>query len=134
MSFTDLDTDLERQHALNDAALRFIWRNTIKPLLTDAIVEEHRADPLGHHSPTLDMVLAYLRNDPLREVPRLVVVILKPGEQWAIGEVPWDRRAPVHVRPDTYDSVAEIEHVIFLERLARVEAALGATDTAAATD
>jgi hypothetical protein len=134
MSLTDVDADIARQRAVTDAAMGFIWENTVRPLVTDEVIEEHRGNPFGRHSPALDMVLGFLRNDPLRMSPRLVVVILRPEEQWAIGDVSREVGVPVHVRPDVYYSVEEIEHAIFRERLAAVQVAFGAADPAIATD
>ncbi len=117
MALTDLPQDLEKQQAITNDINRYIWRNTIEPLVDDTIIEEHRNDPLGKHSPHLDMVLAFVRSDPVPDKPRLVVIILKPEEEWAIGEHSRQKGVPVRVRPGSYTSVEEIEHEIFLERL-----------------
>jgi hypothetical protein len=73
----------------------------------------------------LDMVLTFLRSDPVPSVPRLVVITVTPEREWAIGEHSRRRGVPVRVRPRMYDSVEEIEHAIFLERLRVTEDAYG---------
>jgi hypothetical protein len=45
------------------------------------------------------------------------VITVTPEREWAIGEYSRRRGVPVRVRPRMYDSVEEIEHAIFLERL-----------------
>jgi hypothetical protein len=116
---------MEKQTAITADITRYIWRNQIRPLISDEIIAEHKENPLGKHSPTLDMVLTFVRNDPLPEEPRLVVVILKPEEEWGIGEHSRQPGVPIRVRPGTYSSVEEIEHAVFLERLAAVRQAYG---------
>jgi hypothetical protein len=54
-----------------------------------------------------------------------VVVILKPEQEWGIGEHPRQEGVSIRVRPGTYSSVEEIEHAIFLERLAAIRQAFG---------
>jgi hypothetical protein len=117
MSLTDIESDVERQDKITEDALRYIWHKTIQPLVTPSLIDEHRSNPFGQHSPTLDMVLTFLRSDPVKTVPRLVVVIITPEREWAIGEHSRRRGVPVRVRPEIHESVEEIEHAIFLERL-----------------
>lgn len=125
MVLTDLPQDLEKQQAITADLARYIWQHNIKPLIDDAIIEEHRTNPLGKHGPALDMVLTFVRSDPVPSKPRLVVVILKPEQEWAIGEHSRQKGVPVRVRPGSYQSVEEIEHAIFLERLKDVQEVYG---------
>jgi hypothetical protein len=121
MTLSDLRDDLARQFTINADENRYIWEHTVRPLLSAELIEEHRRNPIGRHSPALDMVLAFLRSDPLPTEPRLVVIILEPERTWAIGEHSRRKGVPVYVRPETFDSIDEIEHAIFLERLRAVE-------------
>jgi hypothetical protein len=125
MSITDVREDLARQQAVTADEMVYIWHHTVRPLINPGLIDEHQSNPLGRHSPGLDMVLAFLRSDPLPATPRLVVVILEPERTWAIGEHSRTKGVPVHVRPGTFDSVEAIEHAIFLERLKAVETAYG---------
>jgi hypothetical protein len=121
LGLTDIAEDLERQAKVTDDGLSFIWHNTIQALVTPDLIAEHQSNPFGRHSPALDMVLTFLRSDPVPTVPRLVVVIITPEREWAIGENSRRRGVPVRVRPGIYQSVDEIEHAIFLARLKATE-------------
>lgn len=118
-------TDLVKQAAITLETKRYIWREQIAPLITDELIEEHRRNPIGVHSAALDAVLYFLRGDPLVHLPRLLVIIVTPAKEWAIGEHSRQKGVPVLVRPEIYTSVNEIEHAIFLERLRLVREEFG---------
>jgi hypothetical protein len=120
--------DMAKQAAITQDLKRYIWLNNIAPLVSDELIEEHRRNPLGLHSADLDRVLYFLRGDPVPDVPRLVVVIVKPEQEWAIGEHSRQKGVPVLVREGIYESVEEIEHAVFLERLAVVRATYGSLE------
>ena len=96
-----MKADMAKQAAITQDVKRYIWLHNIEPLISDELVEEHRRNPLGLHSADLDRVLYFLRSDP------------------------------VPVREGIYDSVEEIEHAVFLERLAAVRASYGALEVQA---
>ncbi|MDQ1425597.1 MAG: hypothetical protein QOD72_3095 [Acidimicrobiaceae bacterium] len=123
-----MKADMAKQSAITRDVKRYIWLHNIEPLIRGELVEEHRRNPLGHHSAELDMVLYFLRGDPLPDDPRLVVVIVKPEREWAIGEHSRQKGVPVLVREGIYESVEEIEHAVFLERLAAVRATYGSLE------
>ena len=120
--------DIAKQAAITQDLKRYIWLNNIAPLASDELIEEHRRNPLGLHSADLYRVLYFLRGDPVPDVPRLVVVIVKPEQEWAIGEHSRQKGVPVLVREGIYESVEEIEHAVFLERLAAVRATYGSPE------
>lgn len=122
VTLTDIAADFERQTKVTYDEVRHIWQNTLEAFVTPELIEEHRTNPFGRHSPELDMVLTFLRSDWVQSHPRLVVVTLTPEKEWAIGEHPRQPGVTVRVRPETYESVDEIEHAIFLERLKVVQA------------
>lgn len=129
---TDLPQDLAKQRALTASSMRSIWSMTIRPMLTDALIEEHRADVHGKHSAELDMILNFLRSDPLPQEPRLVGVIVRPGREWAIGEHPRRRGVAVRVRSGRrFTSLEDVEHAVFLERLAAVRESFDRAETLA---
>lgn len=117
VALTDLTEDLAKQASITNDLNQYLWQNTIKPLTNGDIVDEHRQNPLGKHSPALGIVLNFLRSDPVPQKPRLVVIILKPEKEWAIGEHTRQKDVNIRVRPGTFTSVDGIEHAIFLERL-----------------
>jgi hypothetical protein len=118
-------TDLAKQAAITLETKRYIWREQILPLVNDELIEEHRRNPIGVHSAALDSVLYFLRGDPLVHLPRLLVIIVTPAKEWAIGEHNRQKGVPVFVRPEIYTSIPEIEHAIFLERLRLVREEFG---------
>ncbi|MEI7992746.1 MAG: hypothetical protein WCH93_09990 [Actinomycetota bacterium] len=118
-------TDLAKQNAITLETKRHMWRERIAPLITDELIEEHRRNPIGLHSAALDAVLYFVRSDPTPHLPRLVVIIVTPAQEWAIGEHSRQKGVPILVRPAIYTSIEEIEHAIFLERLRIVRQEFG---------
>jgi hypothetical protein len=122
---TSFGDELARQNELIVDANRFIWRTTIAPLLSAELIEEHRRDPVGRHSPALEKVLDFVRGNPVPDALPLVLLTVVPGREWAIAEYPPPGEIAPRVRPATYASRAEAEHDIFLERLTTIEAGFG---------
>lgn len=118
-------TDLAKQNDITLATKRHMWRERIAPLITDELIEEHRRNPIGIHSAGLDAVLYFVRADPTPHLPRLIVIIVTPAQEWAIGEHSRQKGVPILVRPEIYTSIEEIEHAIFLERLRIVRQEFG---------
>jgi hypothetical protein len=61
MTLSDIAADQKRQDQVSADELRYIWHNTVQPLVTPGLIEEHKSNPFGRHSPMLDMVLTFLR-------------------------------------------------------------------------
>ena len=103
---------------ISDRQNRFIFDRWIRPRITPGIIEEHRSNPFGKHSPDLDIVMNYFRRspDPLRRA--YVIVKIAPGE-YQIGEAPWTRGQPIRMIDDQiFGSEQEAEHGAFLRQLA----------------
>lgn len=100
-----------------EANKQHVWANTVAPLITPELIEEHRQNPFGHHTPNLDLVLAFLRSDPSRSKPQYVIVCTVPEEEWVIGEHSRRRGERVELRHEKYQSVEQAEHAVFLRRL-----------------
>lgn len=120
-------TDLAKQNAITLETKRHMWRERIAPLITDELIEEHRQNPIGLHSAALDAVLYFVRADPTPHLPRLVVIIVTPAKEWAIGEHSRQKGVPILVRPEIYTSINDIEHAIFLERLRIIREEFGSS-------
>jgi hypothetical protein len=108
--------------AKSDAVMReherLIWERTIKPLVTDEIIREHRARPFGHHTQSLATLLDHLRRDGERDLPRYVSVMTVPDREWLVGRHSRVRGRPIAILKDrVFTSEAEVEHAIFLRRL-----------------
>jgi len=97
----------------------YIWEHHIRPLITPSLIQEHAEDPLGRHTPALDMLLSFLRSDPMRGKPQYVIMCTVPATEWVIGEHPRRRGEIIlsAVDSERYASVDAAEHAIFLRRL-----------------
>jgi hypothetical protein len=127
-SFAD---ELARQSELVADANQFIWREEIAPLLSPDLIDEHRRDPVGRHSPALEKVLDFVRNNPVPGVAPLVLITIVPGCEWAIAEYPPEGEFAAQPREARYTSRAKAEHDIFLERVRTIETAWGAAGSSA---
>ena len=116
----DYTTGTEKVNEVTQFNAWRIWQKELAPLVTDALVAEHRDDPFGQHSLPLDAVLSFLRNDPLRGTkPQYVIVCLEEGRRWVIGEHSRMRGQPVVPRRGpVFSDVASAEHAVFCQRLA----------------
>jgi N,N-dimethylformamidase len=91
----------------------------VRGLVSDALIEEHRAHPFGPHSLQLIEVMQFLRRNPDPDLPRYVVLRISEPPRWAIGALPAARGGAMQrVNDVTYESRATAEHGVFLRRLA----------------
>jgi hypothetical protein len=89
----------------------------LEALVTPELVEEHRRNPIGFHSPELERVLRHLRRQPT--AGKYVLVCTRRDAEWAIGRLSGVRGvAPEIVDDERFDSLAAAEHGVFLRRLA----------------
>jgi hypothetical protein len=90
----------------------------IRPFVTEALVEEHRADPTGRHSLELEMVLGYLRRSADPDMRQMILVAVDGVHDLRIAEHATRRpEAPMEVLEGAFDNAAEANHAIFLARL-----------------
>ncbi len=123
---TASDSIAAKADAVMRAHERLIWESTIKPLITNQIIREHRERPFGHHSPALDVVLDFLRRDLDRDLPRYVSVMTVPGREWRLGTHSRVRGRPFTILNDeAFDSEEDVEHAVFLRRLHDRDVRLG---------
>lgn len=98
---------------------RAILERRVRRLVDEALVDEHRATPIGSHSPALTEVLHFLRRNPDPDLPRYLLVRSGTPPVWRVAR----RRSPPGTPPVTVDAVehrsrASAEHAVFLRRLA----------------
>tara|TARA_R110002096_G_scaffold17266_34_gene59924 strand:+ start:6535 stop:6948 length:414 start_codon:yes stop_codon:yes gene_type:complete len=108
----------------------FITRTYILPILADpkrrkAIVEEHRANPIGTpglsghagigHSEDLRRVLDKFRRAPM--TGKYVLVQVEAHKDYRIGIASGVRGKPVKMLPKSFPSQEACEHGIFLKRM-----------------
>lgn len=95
-----------------------IFTRYVKPLVTMALIEEHRRTPLGIHSDALERVLRYVRRNQGRQDGQYVIVTTVPSREWAVARLSGTRRVPAEIDgEDRFFSRAEAEHAVFLRRL-----------------
>ena len=92
-------------------------RDRLKPLITPDLIEEHRRDPLGHHSDALSRVLNYFRRSELGD--KYVVHRMVPAEErfriMALSGAPG--LPPRLVDDREYTDIKEAYHAVFLLRV-----------------
>lgn len=111
----DEQVDLARRTV--SAAMR---EREIRPRVTPELIAEHRRRPIGRHSLDLELVLTYLRRAGGWIAPRYAVLCAPEPDRYVVGTSPPGAPAselePVGGR--VFDSLEDVEHWIFLRRLA----------------
>src|SRR5277367_3647780 len=101
------DTLAERDKSLQvyarwDARIR----KSLRALITEALIAEHRRQPRGQHGDALARVLNYFRRAPLTR--KYVVLCTVPHVEWKIAELSGRRGDPPRVIDDrSFTSEAE---------------------------
>jgi branched-chain amino acid transport system permease protein len=104
-------------------------RERVRELVTDALIAEHAARPLGPHSDDLARVLTFLRGAPVEG--KQVLMTIESDRAWQIGRITRaDRARPLILEGDVYTSCDEALHAIFLDRVE----ALRRSDTSTEAD
>jgi|GEM_PF-750031 len=94
-------------------------RGRLASLVTAELVDEHRRQPIGHHSPDLAEVLVYFRQAPT--AGKLAAVATEPGRQWQVVRLSGTPGVPHDLDdPARFDSVDAVSHDVFLRRLAEL--------------
>lgn len=91
-------------------------RERIKALITDELIAEHAAKPLGQHSDALERVLAYFRRQP--QPGKYIIVATKPWEEYRIGVLSGVRGRPAELLDgETFPTEEDAMHGVFLRRV-----------------
>jgi branched-chain amino acid transport system permease protein len=95
----------------------------VSRLCTDAVIDEHAANPAGPHSDALQRVLRSMRRAP---VPgKYVIVAVQPWREYRIGVLTGVRgEAPVVLDDGPYRTEEEAMHGVFLKRVADIRSAV----------
>jgi branched-chain amino acid transport system permease protein len=95
-----------------------ILETKIKPLITKELIEEHKRNPIGHHSKELDIVLNFLRRHHEEIKDKDLIICTEPHKKWCLGQHPGKRGVPYKIFMDEcYDSREAAEHALFIKRL-----------------
>jgi branched-chain amino acid transport system permease protein len=110
-------TSPDRQHqtyAIFNARLRA----EIRGLITPALIEEHRSNPLGRHSDALARVVNFLRRPP-----HYALYSAKPMREWQLIALPIAAGQPPQPLDDVvYTSEEAAIHAVFLRHIADLQA------------
>ena len=92
-------------------------RERLKTLITPELIEEHRRDPLGHHSDALARVLNYFRRGEMAD--KYIINRMQPEvERFRIMALSGTRGMPPRVVDDReYTDINEAYHAVFLLRV-----------------
>ncbi len=91
-------------------------RLRLRPLVSDAVIEEHRRKPLGQHSDALDRLLNYFRRGGM--AGKLGIYRSDPvTPSYRIVRFTGVRGVPSVIEDDTYGSIDEAYHAVFLRRI-----------------
>jgi hypothetical protein len=92
-------------------------RERIKALITDELIAEHAARPLGQHSDALARVLAYFRRQPTQG--KYVIVAVRRWEEYRIGILSGVRGETARILDDcdAYPTEEAAMHGVFLRRI-----------------
>jgi branched-chain amino acid transport system permease protein len=91
-------------------------RERIKALITDDLIEEHRAKPLGQHSDALERVLNYFRRQPVQG--KYIIVATTPWQEYRIGVLSGVRGRTAEILDgEAFATEEEAMHGVFLRRV-----------------
>jgi hypothetical protein len=97
-------------------------RERIKALITDDLIEEHRAKPLGQHSDALERVLNYFRRQPVQG--KYIIVATTPWQEYRIGVLSGVRGKTAEILDgETFATEEEAMHGVFLRRVRELRGA-----------
>ncbi|MBC8196042.1 MAG: branched-chain amino acid ABC transporter permease [Acidimicrobiia bacterium] len=105
------DKDLVAVARFND---RYRWQ--LRELVTEAVVAEHQARPVGRHSPELDRLLNYFRKGELAD--KYAVMTVEPFSTYRVVALSGVRGIPPReVDEKVYGSLDDAYHAVFLRRI-----------------
>ena len=92
-------------------------RGQLAVLVTKDVIAEHRAAPVGDHSPALSALLVALRQAPVRG--KLALLETVSGKEWVIIRLSGEPGVPHRVDgARRYSSLDRALHAVFMQRLA----------------
>ena len=98
-------------------------RKEISSLLTDELVAEHQANPLGYrnfHSPELQKVLNYFRTRPI--LGKYAIYASRPWEEYRIAVITERGEMAKVLDEPVFGSEEEAMHGVFMRRVADFQA------------
>lgn len=79
-----------------------------------ALIEEFRSNPIGHHSPELQRLLNKLRGAPIKD--KFCLIVTKPNREWQLAKTTGEPGKPVKTLNQKFTSLEEAEWYVFKKR------------------
>jgi len=110
-------TDVHDKQVLYYRRFNKRLRDRLKTMITPELIDEHKRDPLGHHSDELARVLNYFRRGEMAD--KYVIHRMIPAEErFRIMAVSGQRGMPPRLVDDReYDKIIDAYHAVFLLRV-----------------
>jgi branched-chain amino acid transport system permease protein len=89
----------------------------LRPLVTPALLEEHRRSPRGPHGPELQQVLNFVRGPAAPLEGRAFVHVHEPYRAYGLARIAARGARTVPIERGPFASEREAHHAAFLERL-----------------
>lgn len=111
--------DIEEMYDKDQMYYRYfdgMQRRFLKTLVSDEVIEEHRASPLGQHSEPLERLLIYFRRAP--QAGKYAIKRDQMTDKFTVVMFSGVRgEPPTTVGDAEYDTVEEAYHAVFLMRV-----------------
>ncbi|MGR8918270.1 MAG: hypothetical protein ACU85V_01535 [Gammaproteobacteria bacterium] len=78
------------------------------------LIEEFRANPIGHHSPDLQRLLNRLRGAPMAD--KYCLVVVEPNREWQLAKTSGEPGKPVKLLSRRFTDHKEAEWFVFRQR------------------
>ena len=109
-------TEIEDKDALYFRRFDKMHREYLKTLVSDEVIAEFNAKPLGQHSEALERLLNYFRRAP--QVDKYAIMVVEPFEAYKVVAMSGHRGvAPRLVEDKTYSSIEDAHRAVFMRRV-----------------
>ena len=78
------------------------------------LIEEFKRNPIGHHSPDLQILLNRMRGAPMED--KFCVVVVKPNREWQLAKASGVRGKPLKMLNRRFRKRADAEWYVFKQR------------------
>ena len=78
------------------------------------LIEEFRANPIGHHSPDLQRLLTRMRGAPMAD--KYCLVVVEPNREWQLAKTTGKAGQPVKLLKQRFTSQEDAEWYVFRQR------------------
>jgi branched-chain amino acid transport system permease protein len=109
-------TETEDKDGLYFRRFDKMQREYLKTLVSDEVIAEFNAKPLGQHSEALERLLNYFRRQP--QVDKYAVMVVEPFEAYKVVALSGHRGvAPRLVEDKTYPTIEDAHRAVFMRRI-----------------